>query len=161
MKKILYIFGFCCLLILGFSACQQEEDALEQINQEEIGLKEDEKEEVINEIEDEGIESELKKRDSKKHPKLEYSTGTSNNSLGLKKSSVYDIDDVLYVILKTYLDDHFSVVFMNKDGESVYENSDIMLDKETCIQIAPSGYYPYTFEIIARRVQIYGTITMD
>ena len=162
MKKIFYIFGFCCLLTLCFTACQQEEDALEQINQEETGLKEEEKDvEVIDEIEDEGIESELKKRDSKKHPKLEYSTGTSNNSLGLRKSSVYDIDGVLYVILKTYLDDHFSVVFMNKDGESVYENSDMMLDKETCIQITPSGYYPYTFEIIARRVQIYGTITMD
>ena len=52
MKKIFYILGFCCLLALSFTACQQEEDALEQINQEEIGLKEDEKEEVINEIED-------------------------------------------------------------------------------------------------------------
>ena len=162
MKQILYIFGLCTLLALGFTACQQEEDVLEQINQEELAQKEGVvEEEVIEKVEAGGIEEELKKRNSDKRPKLEYSTGVHNNSLGLKKSSAYDIDGVLYVILQAYLDDSASIVLKNKDGESVFENSDLRFNNETCIQITPSGLYPYTFEIIARRYQVYGTISME
>ena len=57
MKQILCLFTLCILLALGFTACQTEDPlTLEQQQQE------------------------MKKRDSKKHPKLEYVTTTVNNS---------------------------------------------------------------------------------
>ena len=138
MKKILYIFGFCCLLTLGFSACQQEEDALVQLSLEE-----------------------LQKRDSKKHPKLEYITTDKNNRDRLVKSGVYDVDGILFVILQTDSDDHLSIVFKDKSGRSVYKDTNAILNKERCIQISPSLNYPYTFEIKAKDFKISGSVIME
>ena len=138
MKKILCIFGFCCLLTLGFSSCQQEEDALVQLS-----------------LED------LQKRDSKKHPKLEYITTDKNNRDRLVKSGVYDVGGFLFVILQTDSNDYLSIVFKDKSGKSVYKDTNTILNKERCIQISPSLNYPYTFEIKAKDFKIRGSIIID
>lgn len=138
MKKLLYIFGFCFLLTLGFTACQQEEDALEQLN-----------------LED------LQKRDSKKHPKLEYITTDKNNRDRLVKSGVYDVGGILFVILQTDSNDYLSIVFKDKSGKSVYKDTNTTLNKERCIQISPSLSYPYTFEVKAKDFKINGSIRID
>ena len=58
MKKTLTILGLFFLLTLSFTACQIDDNALEQLDQE---------------------QQEKKKRDSDKHPKLEYITTANNN----------------------------------------------------------------------------------
>lgn len=144
MKKILYIFGFCCLLILGFSACQQEEDALVQLNLEE-----------------------LQKRDSKKHPKLEYITGSINNSFHSSdkkqtsklKYTVEAKDDNLCVFFKLDSNDEVTVTFSDDLGQTfMYQSMTLKKGKEFIIN--PAKSYPYYFEISSQSVRIGGVITL-
>ena len=144
MKKILYIFGFCCLLALGFTACQQEEDALVQLS-----------------LED------LQKRDSKKHPKLEYITGGINNSVSSSdkkqnsklKYAVEANDDNLSVFFKLDSNDEVTVIFSDDLGQTfIYQSMTLKKGKEFIIN--PAKSYPYYFEISSQSVHIGGVITL-
>lgn len=138
MKKILYIFGFCCLLTLGFSACQQEEDALVQLS-----------------LED------LQKRDSKKHPKLEYATTVNNNNVSSTPKMHYSLDDndlVLEIRFLLESKDVVSVSFVDKLGAVVYEVTDIDISQWKTFNIKPAENYPYNFKVYSKTFVIMGRI---
>lgn len=138
MKKILYIFGFCCLLALGFTACQQEEDALAQLSLEE-----------------------LQKRDSKKHPKLEYVTTGTNNHDRLSKSDVTESNGKLQITFRLNTDDKVSISISDKLGKTVFKKSGIKLINETDIIISSTDDYPYSFKIEAKEFLIIGSISLE
>ena len=144
MKQILYIFSFCTLLALGFTACQQEEDAFVQLS-----------------LED------LQKKDSKKHPKLEYTTSSINNSISSSdkkqtsklKYTVEAKDDNLYVFFKLDSNDKVTVTFSDDLGQTFMYQS-MTLKKGIEFIINPAKSYPYYFEISSQSVRIGGVITL-
>ena len=143
MKKILYIFGFCCLLALGFTACQQEEDALVQLNLEE-----------------------LQKRDSKKHPKLEYVTNSANNSVPPKQSSrlkytLKNDGETLHVFFKLDSGDAVSVTIKDMDNNAYVNEPVAYLKSGKEFVIHPADHFPYYFEISSYAILYKGTITKE
>ncbi|MBQ6037523.1 MAG: hypothetical protein IJL37_02495 [Bacteroidaceae bacterium] len=143
MKKILYIFGFCCLLALGFTACQQEEDALVQLNLEE-----------------------LQKRDSKKHPKLEYVTNSANNSVPPKQSSrlkytLKNDGETLHVFFKLDSGDAVSVTIKDMDNNAYVNEPVAYLKSGKEFVIHPADHFPYYFEISSDAILYKGTITKE
>ncbi len=146
MKKILYIFGFCCLLTLGFTACQQEEDTLVQLS-----------------LED------LQKRDSKKHPKLEYIFTANNNDAynpgerrpSKLKYTLQSKDDSLHVFFQIDTKDIVYVYFIDQIGNIIHreEVDNIFQGKEFLIN--PAISYPYTFTIESKLFTMKGRIMLE
>ena len=145
MKKILYIFGFCCLLTLGFTACQQGEEVLEQQQQE------------------------MKKRDSKKHPKLEYVTTVENNGgrdIGKNHASklIYNLEsdnDSLQIFFQIDCDEEISVFITDPSGKRVIEEKTKGFLEGKNYEIKPAKNYPYHFMISSENFSLYGIITME
>ena len=138
MRQLLYIFGFCALLTLGFTACQQEEDALVQLS-----------------LED------LQKRDSKKHPKLEYVTTVNNNSVSSSPKMHYSLDDndlVLEIRFLLESKEVVSVSFIDNLGAVVYEDTDIDISQWKTFNINPAANYPYDFKVYSKTFIIKGKI---
>ena len=144
MKQLLYIFGFCWLLALGFTACQSEDDdALEQLSQEQL---------------------EMRKRDSKKHPKVEYITTSANNSVSLKQSSrlKYTLNnngETLYVFFKLDSDDTVSVTIKDMDNNAYINEPVAYLKNGKEFVIEPADHFPYYFEISSDAILYWGIIT--
>lgn len=138
MKQILCIFTLCILLALGFTACQTEDPlTLEQQQQE------------------------MKKRDSKKHPKLEYITTGKNNHDQLSKCSVTEDNGKLHVVFQLSTTDQVSLKFYDSSGKNIYKKSSIRLNDTKEIDIFPAEKYPYTFKIEAKEFIILGNITLE
>ncbi|MBR3015425.1 MAG: hypothetical protein IKH69_10485 [Bacteroidaceae bacterium] len=138
MKQILCIFTLCILLALGFTACQTEDPlTLEQ------------------------QQLEMKKRDSKKHPKLEYITTGKNNHDQLSKCSVTEDNGKLHVVFQLSTTDQVSLKFYDSSGKNIYKKSSIRLNDTKEIDIFPAEKYPYTFKIEAKEFIILGNITLE
>ncbi len=141
MKKILYIFGFCCLLTLGFTACQQEEDTLVQLS-----------------LED------LQKRDSKKHPKLEYTTTVKNNSADSPPTMkcVYDDkNNALQISIQKDTNEQYYISFKNGSGISIYQEMQASIDKGKIIFINVYDEFPCTFEFYSNTFIIIGKVSFE
>ncbi len=138
MKKILYIFGFCCLLALGFTACQQEDPlTLEQ------------------------QQLEMKKRDSKKHPKLEYVTTVNNNSADSPpslKCIFNEGSNVLQISIQKDTYEKYSIAFKNRLGFYIFKEEQVLINEEKAIQIAVSVNFPCSFMITSKTFDIEGNI---
>ena len=141
MKKIFYIFGFCCLLTLGFTACQQEEDALEQLSLEE-----------------------LQKRGSKKHPKLEYTTTVKNNSADsppTMKCIYDDKNNALQISIQKDTNEQYYISFKNSSGVSIYQEMQASIDKGKIIIINVFEIFPCSFEIDSDTFNIKGEVFFE
>ena len=143
MKQILCIFGLCTLLTLGFTACQTEDPLTLELQQQE-----------------------MKKHDSKKHPKLEYITGSINNSFHSSdkkqtsklKYTVEAKDDNLCIFFKLDSNDEVTVIFSDDLGQTfMYQSMTLKKGKEFIIN--PAKSYPYYFEILSQSIRIGGVIT--
>lgn len=148
MKKTLTILGFFFLLTLGFTACQIDDNALEQLDQEQL---------------------EMKKRDSDKHPKLEYIT-TANNNHAYKpgerlpsklKYTLQSKDDSLHVFFQIDTEDIVYVSFVDQIGNIIHreEVDSIFQGKEFLIN--PAISYPYTFTIGSKLFTMKGRIMLE
>ena len=134
MKQILYLFSFCTLLALGFTACQQEEDAFVQLS-----------------LED------LQKRDSKKHPKLEYATTVNNNSADSPpslKCIFNEGSDVLQISIQKDTYEKYSIAFKNGLGFYIFKEEQVLINEERAIQIAVSENFPCSFMITSKTFDI-------
>lgn len=146
MKQILCIFTLCILLALGFSACQTENPlTLEQQQQE------------------------MKKRDSKKHPKLEYVTTTVNNNVTVSspkqssrlKYSVKNNGETLHVFFKLDSGDAVSVTIKDMDNNAYVHEPVAYLKSGKEFVINPATHFPYYFEISSDAILYKGTITKE
>ncbi len=138
MKQILCIFGLCTLLTLGFTACQTEDPLTLELQQQE-----------------------MKKRDSKKHPKLEYVTTGKNNHDQLSKCSVTENNGKLHVVFQLSTTDQVSLKFCDSSGKIIFKESRIKLNNTKEIDISPAEKYPYTFKIEAKEFIILGNISLE
>lgn len=148
MKKTLTILGFFFLLILGFTACQIDDDALEQLDQEQL---------------------EMKKRDSDKHPKLEYITTANNNDAynpaerapSKLKYTLLSKDDSLHVFFQIDTEEIVYVYFVDQHGNIIYreEVDNISQGKEFLIN--PAISYPYIFTIETKLFTMKGIIMLE
>ena len=109
----------------------------------------------------------LQKRDSKKHPKLEYITGSVNNSFHSSdkkqtsklKYTVEAKDDNLSVFFKLDSNDEVTVIFSDDLGQTfIYQSMSLKKGKEFIIK--PANNYPYYFQISSQSVHIGGVITL-
>jgi hypothetical protein len=146
MKQILCIFTLCTLLALGFTACQTEDPlTLEQQQQE------------------------MKKRDSKKHPKLEYVTTTINNSATVStpkqssrlKYTLKNDGETLHVFFKLDSGDAVSVTIKDMDNNSYVHEPVAYLKSGKEFVINPATHFPYYFEIISGNIQFIGIISEE
>ena len=146
MKQILCIFTLCTLLALGFTACQTEDPlTLEQQQQE------------------------MKKRDSKKHPKLEYITTVENNGgrdIGKNHASKlkYNLEsdnDSLKIFFQIDSDEEISVYITDPSGKRVIEEITKDFSKGKNYEIKPAMNYPYRFVISSDNFALYGRITLE
>ncbi len=134
------------MLTLGFIACQQEEDALEQLSLEE-----------------------LQKRDSKKHPKLEYITTVENNGgrdIGKKhalklKYNLESDNDSLQIFFQIDSEEEFTIFITDPSGKRVIEEKTKDFLKGKYFQIKPAMSYPYFFMISSEIFCLCGRITIE
>lgn len=148
MKKTLTILGFFFLLTLSFTACQIDDNALEQLDQEQL---------------------EMKKRDSDKHPKLEYITTANNNDAynpgerrpSKLKYTLQSKDDSLHVFFQIDTKDIVYVYFIDQIGIIIHreEVDNIFQGKEFLIN--PAISYPYTFTIESKLFTMKGRIMLE
>ncbi len=146
MKQILCIFGLCTLLTLGFTACQTEDPLTLELQQQE-----------------------MKKRDSKKHPKLEYITTVENNGgrdIGKNHASklIYNLEsdkDSLQIFFRIDSDDEILVYITDPSGKRVIEEKTKDFPKGKKYEIKPAMNYPYHFMIASENFTLYGRITME
>lgn len=148
MKKTLTILGFFFLLTLSFTACQIDDNALEQLDQE---------------------QQEKKKRDSDKHPKLEYITTANNNDAynpgerrpSKLKYTLQSKDDSLHVFFQIDTKDIVYVYFIDQIGNIIHreEVDNIFQGKEFLIN--PAISYPYTFTIESKLFTMKGRIMLE
>jgi len=107
----------------------------------------------------------VQKRDSKKRPKLEYSTSTIDNSASTgnarMRCSVKEEGNMVMVALQVNSKDGFSVTFADKTGKNVYQHEGLDLYERKEISISPATAYPYTFKILSKNIYIFGTITKE
>lgn len=146
MKQILCIFTLCTLLALGFTACQTEDPlTLDQQQQE------------------------MKKRDSKKHPKLEYITSVENNGgkdIGKNHASKlkYNLEsdnDSLQIFFQIDSDEEISVYITDPSGKRVIQEKTNVFSKGKNYEIKPAMNYPYCFVISSDNFALYGRITLE
>ena len=146
MKQILCIFGLCTLLSLGFTACQTDDPLTLELQQQE-----------------------MKKRDSKKHPKLEYITSVENNGgkdIGKNHASKlkYNLEsdnDSLQIFFQIDSDEEISVYITDPSGKRVIEEITKDFSKGKNYEIKPAMNYPYRIVISSDNFALYGRITME
>ncbi len=141
MKQILCIFGLCTLLTLGFTACQTEDPLTLELQQQE-----------------------MKKRDSKKHPKLEYVTNVENNNLSSPPKMHYYLEDNNSKLEIRFLLDSkekVNVSFSDRLGIVVYEEVDMVISQWKMFNINPAEKYPYYFILYSKNFEIKGKVYIE
>ena len=141
MKQILCIFTLCTLLALGFTACQTEDPLTLELQQQE-----------------------MKKRDSKKHPKLEYVTTVENNNLSSPPKMHYYLEDNNSKLEIRFLLDSkekVNVSFSDRLGIVVYEEVDMVISQWKMFNINPAEKYPYYFILYSKNFEIKGKVYIE